>query len=90
MPTTTTASASPCKVVLLLGLALVALAISHSPALAQSDAGLAQPKHLIVGSSLPKAQNDAQILAARRYDTFRTTTTEAATINADLLVFFKG
>jgi predicted ester cyclase len=37
---------------------------------ALADDGLIQPHTLIVDGSLPKAQVDAQILAARRYDTF--------------------
>lgn len=38
---------------------------------------LVQPHSLIVDGSLPKAQVDAQILAARRYDTFWSTGDEA-------------
>jgi predicted ester cyclase len=37
---------------------------------AMADDGLIQPHGLIVDGSLPKAQVDAQVLAARRYDTF--------------------
>ena len=37
---------------------------------AMADAGLIEPHALIVDGSLPKAQVDAQVLAARRYDTF--------------------
>jgi predicted ester cyclase len=38
---------------------------------------LVEPATLVVDASLPKAQADAQILAARRYDTFWTTGEEA-------------
>jgi len=45
---------------------------------AQSAAAeLVEPKTLIVDASLPKAQAEAQILAARRYDTFWSTGEEA-------------
>ncbi|HLZ67701.1 MAG TPA: ester cyclase [Aliidongia sp.] len=45
------------------------LAAASAPATA-SDVALAQPQHLIVDAGVPRAQADAQILAARRYDTF--------------------
>ncbi|MET4256328.1 putative ester cyclase [Bradyrhizobium sp. S3.12.5] len=41
-----------------------------STASAASAAELVQPEQLIIDASLPKSQADAQILAARRYDTF--------------------
>jgi predicted ester cyclase len=56
-----------------MSLALSVLAFSHLPSLSQSDVGLAKPKLLVVESDLPSAQADAQILAARRYDTFWST-----------------
>jgi predicted ester cyclase len=43
----------------------------------ESTAELARPHSLIIDGSLPKAQVDAQILAARRYDTFWGTGNEA-------------
>jgi predicted ester cyclase len=42
-----------------------------------ADAALVQPHTLTVDASLPKAQREAQILAARRYDTFWNTGDEA-------------
>lgn len=61
-------------------LSLIALALLSSliakPVLA-ADESLVQPRTLIVDASLPKAQEVAQILAARRYDTFWTTGDEA-------------
>jgi hypothetical protein len=44
---------------------------------AMADDGLIQPYILIVDRSLPKVQVDAQILAARRYDTFCSSGDEA-------------
>lgn len=44
---------------------------------AQAESPLLQPHSLIVDGSLPKAQADAQILAARRYDTFWSTGEDA-------------
>jgi predicted ester cyclase len=52
-------------------LALILLG-TLAPAFAAA-AELVQPRSLIVDGSLPKAQVDAQILAARRYDTFWST-----------------
>ncbi|MHC8380845.1 ester cyclase [Pseudomonas sp. LB3P14] len=46
------------------------------PAFAATDL-LVQPQSVIVDHSLPRAQVEAQILAARRYDTFWTTGDEA-------------
>jgi predicted ester cyclase len=42
-----------------------------------ADAPLLEPHNLIVDSSLPREQADAQIIAARRYDTFWNTGDEA-------------
>jgi hypothetical protein len=44
---------------------------------AASGAELVQPKNLIVDASLPKEKAEAQILAARRYDSFWNTGEEA-------------
>lgn len=44
---------------------------------AHAESPLLQPRSLIVDGSLPKAQAEAQILAARRYDTFWSTGDEA-------------
>lgn len=52
------------------------LAISAVPGFAETD-HLVQPQTLIVDRSLPKAQLSAQVLAARRYDTFWNTGDEA-------------
>ncbi|WP_009905768.1 ester cyclase [Burkholderia thailandensis] len=46
------------------------LAAALAPAARADTAGLIEPAHLSVDGSLPPAQRDAQILAARRYDTF--------------------
>lgn len=46
-------------------------------AAAQAESPLLPPHSLIVDGSLPKAQAEAQILAARRYDTFWSTGEEA-------------
>jgi len=55
-------------------LAALALAAMASPAAfaATADGALVEPAKLVVDASLPKAQAAAQILAARRYDTFWT------------------
>ncbi|ACC74475.1 ester cyclase [Paraburkholderia phymatum] len=58
--------------------ALGVVALALTPAFAATPASaLVQPQHLSVDPSLPKAQRDAQILAARRYDTFWSTGDEA-------------
>lgn len=49
--------------------AALSLAATLAPAHADTT-GLIEPAHLSVDGSLPAAQRDAQILAARRYDTF--------------------
>lgn len=49
--------------------AALSLAAALAPAHADTT-GLIEPAHLSVDGSLPAAQRDAQILAARRYDTF--------------------
>lgn len=54
--------------------ALFAIAL---PVSAHADDHLVQPKTLIVDHSLPKKRADAQIRAARTYDTFWTTGDEA-------------
>jgi predicted ester cyclase len=48
----------------------MAIAVAASVVPPAHAAELSQPRQLIVDSSLPDAQRDAQILAARRYDTF--------------------
>jgi predicted ester cyclase len=62
------------------GIAALALAafgaIATAPASAATDT-LVKPATMIVDHSLPKTQAAAQILAARRYDTFWTTGDEA-------------
>ncbi|AIO66657.1 ester cyclase [Burkholderia oklahomensis] len=51
--------------------AAAALLLAAALAPARADpAGLIEPRHLSADRSLPAAQRDAQILAARRYDTF--------------------
>jgi predicted ester cyclase len=62
--------------------AAIALAASLSagiaaPAAAATEPTLVKPQTLIVDPSLPKAQADAQILAARRYDSFWNTGDES-------------
>jgi predicted ester cyclase len=56
------------------GLTLASLAAGSAFAVSRADASnaaaLVEPQKLTVDRSLPKAQRDAQILAARRYDTF--------------------
>ena len=52
------------------------IAIFAAPAFAET-ASLIQPRTLIVDQSLPKEQLSAQVLAARRYDTFWNTGDEA-------------
>ena len=46
------------------------IAVAASVVLPARAAELVQPRQLIVDASLPEAQCEAQILAARRYDTF--------------------
>lgn len=61
-------------------LSLRSLALAASvlfAAAAQAESPLLEPRSLIVDGSLPKAQAEAQILAARRYDTFWSTGEEA-------------
>ena len=53
-----------------LAAALAASLIASSSLAAADDTALVQPKALIVDVSLPKAQLDTEILAARRYDSF--------------------
>jgi predicted ester cyclase len=52
------------------GLAIVAFFVPLLPAVASSNIALSRAGHVVVDPSLPKAQADAQILAALRYDTF--------------------
>lgn len=52
------------------------ITVAVPPAFAATDP-LIQPRTVIIDHSLPKAQVDAQILAARRYATFWTTGEEA-------------
>ncbi|MEA1649776.1 ester cyclase [Nitrospirillum sp. BR 11164] len=57
---------------------VLAFALTASPlALAAGADTLVQPKHVTVDASLPKAQADAEILAALRYATFWSTGDEA-------------
>ncbi|AMH43655.1 MULTISPECIES: ester cyclase [Burkholderiaceae] len=60
-------------------LALAAFSAGFGPATPTFAAGaaLVKPATLIVDQSLPRAQADAQMLAARRYDTFWTTSDES-------------
>ena len=46
------------------------IAVATSVACPAHAAELVQPRQLIVDASLPEAQREAQILAARRYDSF--------------------
>jgi predicted ester cyclase len=48
----------------------IAIAVAASAVLPAHAAELMQPRQLIVDASLPEAQREAQILAARRYDSF--------------------
>jgi len=57
--------------------ALSAVAAVSLAAAAPAEPALLQPRALIVDGSLPKAQAEAQMLAARRYDTFWNTGDEA-------------
>ena len=58
-------------------LAVVSIAGAPAFAAANPDALLVLPHQVSVDRTLPKAQRDAQILAARRYDTFWSTGDEA-------------
>jgi len=61
-----------------LSAALAVVSIAATPAFAAATTGtLVQPQHITVDPGLPKQQRDAQILAARRYDTFWSTGDEA-------------
>ncbi|MEI6003178.1 ester cyclase [Paraburkholderia bengalensis] len=75
---------SLCRLLSAAGLALASLAAASAFAVSPAAAGhasnaaaLVQPQQLTVDRSLPKAQRDAQILAARRYDTFWNTGDES-------------
>lgn len=57
--------------------ALFMTALLSLAAGAHAESPLRQPGSLIVDGSLPKAQVEAQVLAARRYDTFWSTGEEA-------------
>ncbi len=48
----------------------IAIAVAASVVLPAHAAELVQPRQLIVDASLPEAQREAQILAARRYNSF--------------------
>jgi predicted ester cyclase len=71
---------SPLRRVLSAAVAVASFA-AVAPSFAASASGsnekLVEPQHITVDHSLPKAQLDAQILAARRYDTFWNTGDEA-------------
>jgi len=73
VPTTTIASATPCKDDPLPGLALVAPPTSQPPTSAQSRCRIGNARQFVVDSSLSRTQVDPQILAARLYDTFWST-----------------
>jgi predicted ester cyclase len=68
--------ASPLRRALSAALAVMSMAAVPAFAAVGHDS-LVQPHQLTVDHSLPKAQRDAQILAARRYDTFWSTGDEA-------------
>lgn len=57
--------------------AAAAQSVSAANAQPLSASHLVEPSKLVVDPSLPKAEADAQIFAARRYDTFWTTGEEA-------------
>jgi predicted ester cyclase len=69
-------NASPLRRVLSAAVAVASIAAA-APSFAASAEKLVEPQHITVDHSLPKAQLDAQILAARRYDTFWSTGDEA-------------
>lgn len=71
-----TLSAIQARVATTLALA-AALCAGVAPSARAAEPTLVQPKVLTVDSSLSKAQAQAQILAARRYDTFWNTGDEA-------------
>ncbi|MCP3383341.1 ester cyclase [Bradyrhizobium sp. CCGUVB4N] len=48
----------------------IAFAIAASVVLPARAAELVQPRQLVIDASLPEARREAQILAARRYDSF--------------------
>ncbi|MEA1677714.1 ester cyclase [Nitrospirillum sp. BR 11163] len=56
---------------------VLALALSATAPVAFAAETLVQPKHVTIDASLPKAQADAEILAARRYATFWSSGDEA-------------
>ncbi|WP_245477134.1 ester cyclase [Bradyrhizobium guangzhouense] len=60
----------------------MAIAVAVSVAFPAHAAELIQPRQLIVDASLPEAQSKAQILAARRYDTFWNTGEEQLAADA--------
>src|SRR5256712_13781638 len=62
--------------VMLLGTLALMLSGTFAPGFAAATE-LVQPHSLIVAGTLPKAQDDAQILPARRYDTSWSTGDEA-------------
>jgi len=64
-------------VVAVASIAAAAPVLAASVASVASNGKLVEPQHITVDRSLPKAQLDAQILAARRYDTFWNTGDEA-------------
>ena len=72
MPTTTV-SDSPCELALFLRIALPALKIAHSPALARGGAALTTDTQFIAADGRPNAQAGAQSPAAQRYETFWST-----------------
>ncbi|WP_259755662.1 ester cyclase [Pseudomonas sp. GCEP-101] len=59
-------------------LAVASLALLCGPVLhAQAETALVEPAQIIADTSLPAAQRDAQVLAARRYATFWSTSEPA-------------
>lgn len=65
----------------------MAVVLSLAAGSAQAETSLLQPRQLIIDGSVSKAQAEAQILAARRYDTFWNTG-EDALANAALAANF--
>lgn len=59
-----------------LAIAILCLGFVVAPSFAVEET-LVQPRTMIIDQSLPKSQVDAQVLAARRYDTFWNTGDEA-------------
>lgn len=63
-------------------LLLLAMIVAVSAATSAQATELAKPRQMIVDASLPEAQREAQILAARRYDSFWNTGEEQLATDA--------